>query len=54
MEGYAVGHTVTLYSFHNEMFSMLPSVVVVVIVCVCFYFGGRVARSKGKYGGAGR
>ena len=27
-EGYTVGHTVTYYSFHDEMFSML---------CFCFF-----------------
>ena len=36
-EGYAVGHSVTYYSFHDEIF-------------VCFLFRGReVVRKKGRY-----
>lgn len=47
------GHTVTHYSFHNEMFSM-PSFAVVICLCV-FYFGvGEVARVKGRYEGTWR
>jgi hypothetical protein len=29
-EGYTVGHTVTYYSFHDEMFAMVCFVVIVV------------------------
>ena len=34
-EGYTVGHTVTYYSFHDEMFSMLCF-----WFCLCFIWGG--------------
>ena len=46
MDRYTVGHTVTYYSFRDEMFSVL---------CFClyiFFIWGEVAR--GRYAGAGR
>ena len=50
-EGYTVGHTVTYYSFHDEMFSML-GYCWWWWLCVCvhvFYFGGEVARMKSAF-----
>jgi hypothetical protein len=44
-EGYTVGHTVTYYSFHNEMFSMLW----VLFVCfLCWGGGCKVERGYGS------
>ena len=42
-EGCTVGHIVTLYSFHDEMFSMLCFVVVCLYV---FLFGGEGVTEK--------
>jgi hypothetical protein len=42
-KGYTAGHTVTHYSFHNEMFSILYMMMVVVaaaVVCVLFILEG--------------
>jgi hypothetical protein len=49
-EGCTVGHIVTLYSFHDEMFSMLCFVVVCLYV---FLFGGEGVRAEGRYEGTG-
>jgi hypothetical protein len=47
-EGYIVLHTVTDYSFHNEMFSMLC------LFSLCVFYLGEFARAKSWYEGMGR
>ena len=52
-KGYAVGHTVTHYSVHDEVSSML----FLFFVCRCAPGGGGggdVPRAKGGYEGTGR
>lgn len=46
-----MGHTVTLYSFRGEMFSVLCFV----DFCLCFFFRqGEVAKAEGGYEGMER
>lgn len=49
-----MGHTVTQYSFHGKMFSMLCFFFVVVHLFVCFYIGGECVRAQGGSEGMGR
>jgi hypothetical protein len=49
-QGYTVGHTVTYYSFHDEMFSMLCFVYF--IYCLFFIiFGSEVCKRGGQIQG---
>jgi len=54
MEGYTLGHTVTQYSFHNVIFSILCFCCYCLFVCICFIGGKGVARAKGRYESLGR
>ena len=45
-----MGHAVTYYSFHNEMFSVL----LLLFVCEFLILGGEAIRDKGAFEGMGR
>lgn len=50
-EGYTVGHTVTYYRFHDEMFSMICLLLSFVYLFVHFLFLRGFVRTKDRYEG---
>ena len=53
-EGYNVGHTVTHYSIHDEILSMLLFCSFVYMFFFLIWGRGKVARANGRYEGMGR